>query len=171
MILSIVYWNIGKNQEATPIALEDCSEYNIIAIQEPAKSTGIGQLYYPANSKYYLIYRGNSQAALYIYKRYRIAGQLQATGTNWYSITFKASLEPLTVQSIYSLYKGLGWQSPLKTLPKGPPEGRHLLIGDINLHYLLQDREGRTLLYIEVLLLLVQYQNLILAILQREPTR
>ena len=137
MILSIVYWNAGKNQEATPIALGDCSEYDVIAIQEPAKSTGTGRLYCPANGKYHLIYRGNGQAVLYIYKRYRIAGWLQATGTNWCSVTFKAGPEPLTVWSIYSPCEGPGWQSPLETLPNRLLEGCYLLVSNINLHYLL----------------------------------
>jgi Reverse transcriptase (RNA-dependent DNA polymerase)/Endonuclease-reverse transcriptase len=171
MILSIVYWNAGKNQEATPIALGDCSEYDVIAIQEPAKSTGTGRLYCPANGKYHLIYGGNGQAALYIHKRHGIAGWSQATGTNWCSVTFKAGPEPLTVWSIYSPCEGPGWQSPLETLPERPPEGRHLLVGDMNLHHPLWDREGRTSPHAEVLLSLVHRWNLVLATPWGEPTR
>jgi len=107
MILSVVYWNTGKNQEAAPIALGDRSEYDVIAIQEPARSSGTGRLYCPANGKYHLVYGGNGQAALYIHKRHGIAGWSQATGTNWCRVTFKAGPEPLTIWSIYSLYKGL----------------------------------------------------------------
>ena len=171
MILSIVYWNAGKNQEATPIALGDRSEYDVIAIQEPAKSTGTGRLYCPANGKYHLIYGGNGQAALYIHKRHGIAGWSQATGTNWCSVTFKAGPEPLTIWSIYSPCEGPDWQSPLETLPERPPEGRHLLVGDMNLHHPLWDREGRTSPHAEVLLSLVHRWNLVLATPWGEPTR
>ena len=171
MILSIVYWNVGKNQDAAPIALGDRSEYDVIAIQEPARSTGTGRLYCPANGKYHLIYGGDGQAALYIHKRHGIAGWSQATGKNWSSVTFKTGPELLTIWSIYSPCEGSEWQSPLETLPERPPEGRHLLVGDMNLHHPLWDREGRTSPHAEVLLSLAHRWNLALATPWGEPTR
>ena len=109
----------------------------MIAIQEPAKNTGTGRLYCPANGKYHLVYGGDGQAALYIHNRHGITGWSQATGKNWSSVTFKTGPEPLTIWSIYSPCEGPGWQSPLETLPERPPEGRHLLVSDMNLYYLL----------------------------------
>jgi hypothetical protein len=38
------------------LVVGDCSEYDVIAVQEPARSPGTGQLYCPASSKYHLIY-------------------------------------------------------------------------------------------------------------------
>jgi hypothetical protein len=171
MSLSVVYWNVAKCLEAVPIALEARREYDIIAIQEPATDKRTGRLYCPSNGKYHLIYSGKGRAALYIHRRYDIAGWSQDTGKDWCRVTFGTGLEAVTVWSIYSPCEELDWQSPLQELPERPPEGRHLIVGDLNLHHPLWDREGRTSSYADVLLSLGHRWNLRLATPWGEPTR
>ena len=176
MNLSIVYWNTVKNSEATIIVLEDRREYNIIVLQEILRSLETGRAYCPALGRYRIVYTGKGRAAIYIHKHYTVARQSQEAGDDWCRVTFRLRPEALTVQSIYSLYEserredGLQ-QSPLQRLTGTLPEGRHILVGDMNLYHLLQDKEGRISTYIYILLSLVHHQNLELAIPQGEPTQ
>jgi hypothetical protein len=163
MSLSVVYWNVAKCLKAIPIALEAHREYNIIAIQEPVTDKRTGRLYCPSKGKYHLIYSGKGRAALYIHCHYDITGWSQATRKDWCRVTFRTGLEAVTVWSIYSPCEEPDWQSPLQELPERLPEGRHLIVSDLNLHHPLWDREGRTSSHTDMLLSLGHRWNLRLA--------
>jgi Reverse transcriptase (RNA-dependent DNA polymerase)/Endonuclease-reverse transcriptase len=171
MNLSVIYWNTAKNPEAIPIALGDRCEFDVIAIQEPSRNKETGRLYCPARGKYYLIYGGTGRAALYVHKRHSIASWSQDTGEDWCSVTFGSGQEAVTVWSIYSPCEEADWRSPLNELAERPPVGRHLLVGDMNLHHPLWDREGRVSSHADVLLSLAERWGLDLATPWGEPTR
>ena len=171
MNLSVVYWNVAKNPEAIPIALGDHHEFDIVAIQEPSRNRETGRLYCPARCKYYLIYGGSGRAALYVHKRHSVAAWSQDTGEDWCSVTFGSGQEAVTIWSIYSPCEEAGWRSPLNEIAERPPVGRHLLVGDMNLHHPLWDREGRVSTHADALLSLAERWDLELATPWGEPTR
>ena len=70
MKLTIVYWNTAVRNGLASIALNDCREADLIAIQEPWFNKQTKTVYCPAQAKYYRVYSGEGRAALYIHKRH-----------------------------------------------------------------------------------------------------
>jgi hypothetical protein len=156
MNLSVIYWNTAKNPEAIPVVLGDRREFDVIAIQEPSRNKETGRLYCPARGKYYLIYGGTGRAALYVHKRHSISFWSQDTDEDRCSVTFGSEQEAVRAWSIYSPCEETDWRSPLNELAERPPVRRHLLVGDMNLHHPLWDREGRVSSHADVLLSLAE---------------
>ncbi len=161
MKLSIAFWNVAENRINTEQALRDSGEFDIVALQEPEINRSTKSVY--CNERYHRVY-DSGRAALYIHRRHSITAWTQKAGTDWCCITFGEGVEALTVWSIYSeQYTGGNWRSPIPELVTLSIPGRHVLVGDFNLHHPAWDKEERTSTKADELLALAQRWRLELA--------
>ena len=73
MNLRILCWNVAKSYNRIKIALEMEDRYDIIAIQEPGRSTATGGIRNTRASRYWALDSANQgRAALYMSKRFAI---------------------------------------------------------------------------------------------------
>jgi len=172
MKLTIMYWNIGGSKPCAALALANPREVDIIAIQEPWRNNHIkGATYCPRAGKYTVIYAGG-RAALYVHKRHGVTTWTQEAHNDWCSVTFGTGDDSLTIYSVYSpVVEGRTWESPITVLAEREPQGRNVVVGDVNLHHPLWDRWGRYQQQSEELLTLAQRWNLTLHTPWGEPTR
>ena len=145
MVVTVLYWNTAGTKSNTALALEDPEEYDVIAVQEPWVNPEPKSIHCPRSGRYLSVY-GSGRAALYIHKRHGVATWSQKSGKDWCSVTFGAGENAVTVWSIYSEQydRRRRWDSPLCRLSEQEPEGRNVVVGDMNLHHPLWDRAGRT---------------------------
>ena len=94
--LTIVYWNTAGKQELTALALEDCNEYDVVAIQEPWINRHLRTTYCPRSCRYQRVY-GSGRAALSVHKRHGVAKWSQETGEDWCNVTFGEGEVAVTV--------------------------------------------------------------------------
>ena len=171
MQLTVLYWNTAGSKTNDALALVERREYDVIALQEPWYNRQQKTTYCPARGRYRRIF-GNGRAALYVHKRHGIGTWTQRTGQDWCSATFGEGSESITIWSVYSPNpQERPWQSPLTELAASAPRGRNVIVGDMNLHHPLWDREGRTSPRVGELLTLAQRWTLSLATPYGEPTR
>jgi hypothetical protein len=167
MRLTIAYWNTAGRNGLASIALNNSQEFDILAIQEPWYNKQIKTVYCPAQAKYRRIF-SEGRAALYIHKRHPLNTWAADAGPDWCKVT----LQGTTIWSIYSpIPTNQQWVSPLQKLAGEEPMGHQIIVGDLNLHHPLWDREGRTTPESSTLLRLARKWHLNLATPWGEPTR
>jgi endonuclease/exonuclease/phosphatase family protein len=167
MRLSIAYWNTAGRNGLASIVLNSDQEFDIIAIQEPWYNKQTMTVYCPAQAKYRRIF-SEGRAALYIHKRHPPNTWTAAAGLDW----CRATLKGVTIWSIYSpIPTNQQWTSPLQALTSKEPTGPQVIVGDLNLHHPLWDREGRTTPESSTLLRLARRWHLNLHTPWGEPTR
>ena len=129
------------------LLLEDLQvqAYNILAIQEPQNNPFIETTYNPQNSCFYLMYPlGKGRACFYINKKLNLASQqasFKSLDCCLIHITVKKQL--FYIYNVYSQPLGNLWttiyKSPFALLLDLLLElGEHILLEDINIHYLIQ---------------------------------
>ncbi len=147
--------------------LNSDQEFNIIAIQEPWYNKQTITVYCPIQAKYRRIF-SKGRAALYIYKRHPLNTQTTAARPN----QCRATLKGVIIQLIYSpIPTNQQWTSPLQALTSKEPIGPQVIVSNLNLYHLLQDREGRTTPKSSTLLRLARRWHLNLHTPQGELTR
>ena len=161
-MLRILYWNVHRKKTNMAQALDDDGEYDMLALQEvwlnrdPAKE---GKTYCPRGSRYNIIHKTGSKAALFIHKRFPVSAWTAECEHNWSA----ARLNGTTIFSIYSeCYMGRAqpWSSPLEEIAAREPAPRCIMVGDFNLHHPAWDRHGRTSAKADMLLALVRHAGL-----------
>jgi exonuclease III len=139
--IRILYWNIAENRANIDKALYYTEKYDILAVQKVVINRETGRAYYPALSKYTVVY-SSGRIVIYVYKRWDIKILKAAEGDNWARITIGEGAAAVTVWSIYSpIQIGGLWNTSLNIIE---PENALILVGDFNIHYLLWDIHGRT---------------------------
>jgi len=167
MRLSIAYWNTAARNGLASIALNNSQEFDIVAIQEPWYNNQTKTVYCPAQARYQRIF-SEGRAALYIHKRHPLNTWVATAGPDWCKVT----IHGVTIWSIYSpIPTNQQWTSPLQTLASEEPVGPQVIVGDLNLHHPLWDREGRTTPESSTLLRLARRWHLNLATPWGKPTR
>jgi hypothetical protein len=171
MSLTVLYWNVARNSANVTQALENCGEVDVLALQELPVNEKTGSVQGPAGGHYHRVYV-EGRAAIYVHKRHDIASWSQRGGKDWCNVQFGAGEQALTVWSIYSENTNTEWQTPLSELAEQDPQpGRHLVVGDMNLHHPAWDRAGRYETESETLIALSQRWGLELATPWGETTR
>ena len=120
--------------------LNSNQEFNIITIQKPQYNKQTMTVYCPVQAKYQQIF-SKGRAALYIHKRHPLNTWTAAARPN----QCRATLKGVTIWLIYlPIPTNQQWTSPLQALTSKEPTGPQVIVSNLNLYYLLQDREGRT---------------------------
>ena len=160
-MITVLYWNQNRRSECAIEALEDSSEYDVLAVQEPWINRQTMDIYCPNSCKYRKVW-GSGRAAIYIHKRHEPTTWTYEVGEDWAKVTFTTA--NVTVYSIYSArYTTSNWHTPIHDLITTEPETRTVLVGDFNQHHPLWDKEGRISNGVNDLLTLVQRWELRLA--------
>jgi hypothetical protein len=168
MKLTIVYWNTAVRDGLAAIALHDCREADVIAIQEPWVNKQTKTVYCPARAKYHRVY-SDGRAALYIHKRH----PPHTWEAEAYTDYCRVVLYGVTIWSIYSPIPTSQplWNSPLQRLASEHADSPQVIVGDLNLHHPLWDGAGRLTPESDVLLTLARQWRLKLITPWGEPTR
>jgi len=164
------YWNIAGSKTNAARALQD-SSFNYMAIQEPSVNKQ-GHPYCPRGCRYQVVWT-SGRAALYINKKIAAETLERSNGEDWARVTIGSGNQAVSLWSICSPdQEGAFWRSPIKEVGAGvAPAGRHLLVGDFNLHHPLWDMEGRTSRGANEFLELTTRWDLTIATPQGEITR
>lgn len=170
MKLSIMYWNVGRSRTNVVTAVEG-HQYDILAITEPWTNNQ-KQQYCPSYSHYNIAAMGG-RATLYIHKRHDQSTWQARSGPDWCAVTIAEAEQPqpITIYTVYSQVEAKEWASPLTYLLTQQPTGADVIVGDLNLHHPLWDKEGRTSPHAGTLLQLTMQWNLSLRTPWGEPTR
>ena len=133
-MLSILLWNVQNSKENLQVLLETAG-CDILAIQEPWMNQGAGRgAYCYRSSRYHLVHRPGSRAAIYVTKNLEIREWDYQIGQDWCSITLRGS--NVTIWSVYT---------PPSTNDTIPPPfsaiqphlltGQNILAGNFNSHH------------------------------------
>ncbi|KAJ5566972.1 endonuclease-reverse transcriptase domain-containing protein [Penicillium sp. DV-2018c] len=152
-------------------ALETEERYDIVAIQEPSRSSHTGTPMVRRGGRLEMVY-DSGRAAIFVSKRLDKTTWSTDGGTDWAAGRFGTGQEALTIYSVYSeSHRSVGWQSPVLELTSRERLGHSVLVGDFNAHHPLWDREDRVSPEIGPLLRLAEDWDLLLHTPWGEPTR
>jgi hypothetical protein len=178
MKLDILHWNVRKNDANVAQAFHGTEEYDVLALQEVRIGSN-GSPPCPTQGRYRLIWSGektegkHSRAAIYVNKKHSQASWSMESGMDWAKVTFGTGEDATTIWSVYSPHPTEGgvWNSPLQTMVAQECCGKHIIVGDMNLHHPLWDAQGRTSRNAETLVQLAINWDLKLLTPFGEPTR
>ena len=170
--LRVLSWNVAKSKPNAALAQADRGAFGIIAIQEPWLNQTTKAPYCPSRGHYRCVH-GSGRAAILVHKRHERSTWKETVGKDWCAVTFGRGPKAPTVWCVYSPNPLLlPWRSPLQKLARpGPGSGKHILVGDMNLHHPAWDRVGRRSPRVEVLWELAKKWELELVTPWGEPTR
>jgi hypothetical protein len=149
--LRVLQYNVQKSKNGVmiPVLEGQHAPYDVIAFQEPWLNPGVNTTYCPRSCQYNLVFPQHDQArtCLYINKQIPLtrwhAGQ--EPDYCWVRIDFDSG--PITIHCVYSetpeAYNTMEWNTPIpRVLNAVQDQGRHLVIGDFNLHHPLWGGPG-----------------------------
>ena len=94
---------------------------------------------------------GGGRAAMYVNKKVPVNQWLGQIGEDWASVQLQLNSVPMTIYSAYSPCNDeINWKSPPEHLAEESPTGQDVVVGDMNLHRPLWNREGRTSPYSDI---------------------
>src|SRR6266487_5794455 len=144
MSIQVLQYNIqkSKNRVMVPLLEGNHKLYDIIAIQEPWLNPYNSTTYCLCSCQYNLIFSQTSRArtCILVNKQIPIAKWHSGQEPDYCWIRLDLESGPVTIHNIYSetpeSYDTTAWNTPIpKVLEAINAPGRHLVVGDFNLHY------------------------------------
>jgi len=146
--LTLLQYNVNKSREKVLIGLleeREIVKFDILAIQEPWRNTSNGQGYNPSNSPFYLIQktsRDSERARTAIYVNKRIPkSQISEIykEKDLISLRMSTTKEDIYIHNLYiePLPHSTKDLPPILAILQGllKNKGRHIILGDFNLHH------------------------------------
>jgi hypothetical protein len=116
--------------------------YDIIAVQEPWLNPQIDTTYCPRRCQYNLVFpqQGRARTALFINKQLPIAKWYAGQEPDYCWVKLELDSGPITIHNVYSespgSYVTTEWNTPIHQIIEAiKAPGRHLVVGDFNLHH------------------------------------
>jgi hypothetical protein len=142
--LRILQYNVQKSKNGVLVPLLDGGHdlYDVIAIQEPWLNPLVATTYCPRSCPYTLVFpqEGRARTCIYVNKQIPLS-QWHASAEQDYSwVRLELNSGPLTIHNVYSetprSYETTEWNTPIpRVLEAVQAPGRHLVVGDFNLHH------------------------------------
>ena len=143
-MIEVLYWNCANGKERVAQALHLEAQYDIVAIQEPARDRH-GDVAFPGSSNYILVSQQgcNSRAVSFVHRRLDRTSWSHEEGKDWVAIHFQTETGPVSVFNVYSpIPLGNTWMSPVKDWAgQEPPHNKVVIVGDFNAHHPVWDSE------------------------------
>jgi hypothetical protein len=143
-LLKVLQYNVQKSKDGVMVPLLDSrkASYDVIAIQEPWLNPNVNTTYCPRGSQYNLVFplQGRARTCLLVHKRIPISTWSAGQEPDYCWIRLELESGPITIHNIYSeipeSYETTIWNTPIpQVLAAIQDPGRHLIVGDFNLHH------------------------------------
>lgn len=162
MSIRVLQYNVqkSKNGVMAPLLEGTHTSYDIIAIQEPWLNSYNGSTYCPRSCQYNLIFpqAGRARTCILINKQIPTSKWRSGQEPDYCWVRLELESGPVTIHNVYSeapeSYDTIAWNTPIpQMLEATKAPGRHLIVGDFNLHHTMwgglavrQSHIGATLL-------------------------
>jgi hypothetical protein len=147
--LYILQYNVQKSKDRVLVPLLDGrhAPYDIIAVQEPWLNPFTATTYCPRSCLYTLVFpqQGRARTSIYVNKQIPLAQWHSGSEPDYCWVKLELESGPLTIHNVYSealeSYRTTECNTLIpQVLEAVQTPGRHLIVGDFNLHHTMWGR-------------------------------